>query len=155
MEQSQGVCASLQDLLRSIAEARSVTDKLFCVVRPESLYERTISERHRIIFYLGHLEVFDWNLLGARALGLGSFHKEFDQLFAFGIDPVDGGLPTDAPSDWPSAEQVRAYNQQVRRTLDAALQKISVSRSDQPLLRDGLALHVAREHRLMHAYRYW
>ena len=150
MEQSQGVCASLQDLLRSIAEARSLTDKLFSVVRPESLYERTISERHRIIFYLGHLEVFDWNLLGLRALGLSSFHKDFDQLFAFGIDPVDGGLPTDLPSDWPSAEQVRAYNQQARRTLDAALEKISVSGSDQPLLRDGLGLHVAREHRLMH-----
>ena len=37
------------------------TDKLFELVRPESLYARPIPERHRIIFYLGHLEAFDWN----------------------------------------------------------------------------------------------
>ena len=29
-------------------------------------------------------------------------HPEFDKLFSFGIDPVDGGLPSDQPSDWPS-----------------------------------------------------
>ena len=150
MEQSQGVCTSFEDLLRSIAEARSMTDKLFCVVKPESLYERPIPERHRVIFYLGHLETFDWNLLGARTLGLSAVDKELDRLFAFGIDPVDGGLPTDVPSDWPSADQIRVYNQKVRQKLDAALEKISVSGSDQPLLRDGLGLHVALEHRLMH-----
>ena len=65
---------------------------------PDSLYERPIPERHRIIFYIGHLEAFDWNLFHDRVLGLKSFHLEFDRLFAFGIDPVGGGLPTDQPS---------------------------------------------------------
>ncbi len=38
----------------------------------------------------------------------------YGQLFAFGIDPVDGGLPTDQPSDWPTLDEVQAYKQAVR-----------------------------------------
>ena len=69
--------------------------RLFALVRPEALYDRPILERHRIIFYIGHLEAFDWNLICRRAFGFDSSHKRFDQLFAFGIDPIDGGLPND------------------------------------------------------------
>ena len=92
-----------------LAHARQCTDELFALVQPDSLYERPIAERHRIIFYIGHLEAFDWNLFHERVLGLKSFHPEFDRLFAFGIDPVGGGLPTDQPSDWPSIAAVRDY----------------------------------------------
>ncbi len=138
-------------LAASVIEARALTDELFRVVRPESFYERPIPERHRILFYLGHLEAFDWNLIGRNILALNSFQKEFDQLFAFGIDPVGGGLPSDQPSDWPSIPEVHRYNQRVRETLDAALEKVSFSDPALPLLRDGYALHVALEHRLMHA----
>ena len=75
-----------------LVRARSTTDELFQILRDEAFYERPIAERHRVIFYLGHVEAFDWNLLGQRAFGLKRFHRTFDQLFAFGIDPVGGGL---------------------------------------------------------------
>ena len=90
-----------------IREARAHSDELFEIVRPEALYDRPIPERHRIIFYLGHLEAFDWNLL-LEPLGLASFDPDFDRLFAFGIDPVEGGLPDDEPKDWPSLEKCGA-----------------------------------------------
>jgi len=83
------------ELMARLREARAETDRLFDHVKPEFLYERPIPERHRIVFYVGHLEAFDWNLLRERVLERTSFHSEFDNLFAFGIDPVDGGLPTD------------------------------------------------------------
>lgn len=38
-----------QELIRARAEARKLTDELFRVVRPDSMYERPIPERHRII----------------------------------------------------------------------------------------------------------
>ena len=82
-------------LLERLSDARALTDQLFSLVKPEAFYDRPIPERHRIIFYVGHLEAFDWNLLRERILNLKSFHPEFDHLFAFGIDPVDGGLPSD------------------------------------------------------------
>src|SRR3984893_4391165 len=109
------------ELLARLQQARAETDRLFDHVRPEFLYERPIPERHRIVFYVGHLEAFDWNLLRARVLGRTRFHSEFDNLFAFGIDPVDGGLPTDQPSDWPSLDQVRNYVSEARGAIDSGL----------------------------------
>src|SRR5215469_3121783 len=104
-----------------MAEARAETDALFGLVRPDSLYERPIPERHRIIFYIGHLEAFDWNLLRERATNERACDPALDQLFAFGIDPVDGGLPSDTAADWPATTIVERYVGRVREKLDAAL----------------------------------
>ncbi|MBZ5632579.1 MAG: SUMF1/EgtB/PvdO family nonheme iron enzyme [Acidobacteriia bacterium] len=125
-------------LLDRLDRARAQTDKLFEIVRPDSLYDRPIPERHRIVFYIGHLEAFDWNLLRSES-SLRPFDADLDRLFAFGIDPVDGGLPSDHPSDWPVLEQVRRYGARVRD----ALQSVS-SFSE-------ILLNTAIEHRLMHA----
>jgi len=52
------------DLHSRLINARARTDEVFRVVREEAMYDRPIPERHRIIFYVGHVEAFDWNLLG-------------------------------------------------------------------------------------------
>ncbi len=138
------------DLHARLAEARNRTDELFTIVREQALYDRPIAERHRIIFYIGHVESFDWNLLAQRAFGLQSFHESFDKLFAFGIDPVGGGLPTDKPADWPAREEVDGYNQRLRSQLDEAIARTLANPSEgHPLL--SQMLEVAIEHRLMHA----
>jgi iron(II)-dependent oxidoreductase len=137
-------------LLAALASSRAATDQLFRLVKPPYLYDRPIPERHRIVFYIGHLEAFDWNLVGKYVLGLRPFDEGFDQLFAFGIDPVGGGLPTDQPSDWPEISAVEKYNAKVRATLDAALDRAPYSDPSQPLLEDGYVLNIAIEHRLMH-----
>jgi gamma-glutamyl hercynylcysteine S-oxide synthase len=144
--------ATIRHELTQLAEARRQTDDLFAVVNPDSLYERPIPERHRIIFYIGHLEAFDWNLFHDRVLGFKSFHPEFDRLFAFGIDPVGGGLPTDQPSEWPSIPALREYVRKIRAVLDEKLPEVL---ADSESGRDGFSvstlLNVAVEHRLMHA----
>ncbi|MEP6934795.1 MAG: ergothioneine biosynthesis protein EgtB, partial [Nitrospirota bacterium] len=65
-------------LAHALAQSRLRTDALFGLVRPEAFYDRPVPERHRTIFYFGHLEAFDWNLV-SRAAGVPSFHPEFDQ----------------------------------------------------------------------------
>ncbi|HEY2460876.1 MAG TPA: SUMF1/EgtB/PvdO family nonheme iron enzyme [Candidatus Acidoferrum sp.] len=139
-----------RDLRARIKDARLRTDQLFQVVRDEAMYDRPIDERHRIIFYVGHLEAFDWNLLAERAFGLASFNPNFDKLFAFGIDPVGGGLPADQPSDWPKREEVARYCQRLRDELDKAIEGALAHPSEgYPMLRP--MLETAIEHRLMHA----
>ena len=144
-----------RELLERLSEARERSDDLFRVLVPDSFYERPIPERHRIIFYLGHLEAFDWNLLHERILSLKAFHPEFDQLFAFGIDPVDGGLPSDQPSEWPSVGDARDYVNRIRASIDAGLAKLTdadwTSRSAGADFSASTLLNVAIEHRLMHA----
>jgi ergothioneine biosynthesis protein EgtB len=149
---TQSDAVTREELSQQISAARQQTDDLFRIVKPESLYDRPIAERHRIVFYVGHLEAFDWNLLHERVFGVKSFHPEFDQLFAFGIDPVGGGLPTDQPADWPSIEKVHDYVRTIRAALDDKLDSVT---DFQVPLSDGFTLNtllnVAVEHRLMHA----
>jgi ergothioneine biosynthesis protein EgtB len=138
------------DLSARLNDARARTDQLFAIVRNESMYERPISERHRIIFYVGHLEAFDWNLLAERAFGLRPFQRTFDQLFSFGIDPVGGGLPTDTPADWPQRDEITSYVGAVREKLDEAINE-TLSKPDKGHPQLKTMLEVAVEHRLMHA----
>ena len=142
-------CRSPEGIQAQLAEARNRTDGLFAIVREAAMYERPVPERHRIIFYLGHLEAFDWNLLAERAFGLPAFHPTFDKLFAFGIDPVGGGLPTDLPADWPERPEIEKYRAHGRETLDRAIAQNLTSSHAGPEL--ATLLNVAIEHRLMHA----
>lgn len=128
-----------ENVTTSLCEARKQTDFLFSVIDPAALYERPIPERHRLIFYLGHLEAFDWNQI-AGALGEPRFRPEFDRLFEAGIDPDSTRLPSDRPSDWPSVDEVRSYGRQVREQADRLLARVP----------EHLALMLI-EHRLMHA----
>ncbi len=143
---------SQPELLNRMSDARKQSDSLFQFLRPEFFYERPIPERHRFIFYVGHLEAFDWNLLNERVLSLESFDPSLDRLFAFGIDPVGGGLPSDQPGDWPSLGAAQRYAASVRSAIDERLPheiaKAPPANSDEfPI--DTL-LNVAIEHRLMH-----
>ncbi len=144
--------ATRHPIIEEVSAARRKTDELFAIVNSDALYDRPIAERHRIIFYIGHLEAFDWNLLHDRVLGLKSFDPELDRLFAFGIDPVGGGLPTDQPTQWPSVPAVREYVRKIRDALDEklpeAMDSDSAGRDGFPL---STLLDVAVEHRLMHA----
>lgn len=119
--------------------ARSQTDELFAVIRPEFLYERPIDQRHRIIFYIGHLEAFDYIQICRKGLGKESSWPEVDRLFEAGIDPDSQHLPTDQPADWPDLSRIIKYVEQTRREVDACLDRAP-----------GEALAMALEHRLMH-----
>jgi len=124
----------------SMREARAQTDALFQLLAPGAIYDRPIPERHRLIFYLGHLEAFDWNQIGRQCLDLPSFHPEFDKLFELGIDPPPGQAAQDQPEDWPSVAEVQNYNRRARARLDEVVEHAP---------RD--IAQMAVEHRQMHA----
>ena len=138
---SDAKAASVAVAARSRArvdQGRRLSDGLFSQVRPEAWLDRPIPERNRLLFYLGHLEAFDWNQIGRACVGRG-VDDALDRLFAFGIDPPPGELPADTAEDWPALEQVRAYAVSVRRRLDDL-----IDRAPQTLI------DIAIEHRLMH-----
>ena len=120
--------------------ARAHTDALFRLVAPQTLYERPIAERHRLIFYVGHFDAFDWNQLARDVLDMPSFHPGFDQLFEAGIDPLQGQGPRDRPSDWPQLDAVLRYVERTRNAIDEVLDELPPER-----------LLTAIEHRWMHA----
>jgi formylglycine-generating enzyme required for sulfatase activity len=140
-EESGRPATAGQFLIDEMSRSRMLTDHLFAQVLPEALYDRPIPERHRLLFYLGHLEAFDWNIIGRRALGLDPVSDELDALFAFGIDPPEGEIPQDEPDDWPSIDNVYRYVTDVRHRLNSSIIQNALAR----------AVNMAVEHRLMHA----
>jgi gamma-glutamyl hercynylcysteine S-oxide synthase len=127
-------------LREELSKARAETDKLFQIISPHALYDRPIAERHRLIFYLGHFDAFDWNLLAGRGMSAASFHPEFDKLFERGIDPVPGQAPADTAADWPGREEVEQYRMHARQWIDGHLHEM-----------DPWPVQMAIEHRQMHA----
>jgi iron(II)-dependent oxidoreductase len=127
-------------LLDELRAARAESDKLFNILKPSALYERPIAERHRVIFYIGHLDGFDCILFYREGLAQQSpDDAALDQLFQAGIDPDSAHLPTDTPADWPSLEQVRAYVRRCRKRVDEHLDRAPEE-----------IVQMAIEHRLMH-----
>lgn len=126
--------------LTELKRARARTDSLFDLVSEPTLYERPIPARHRLIFYVGHLDAFDWNQLARGVVGKPSFDPTFDVLFEAGIDPPPGQTPQDTPADWPSVEKVRAYTARARAAVDQVWDQCSADMQQMVI-----------EHRWMHA----
>jgi len=135
---AQRAALNAADFLAEYRAACAQTDQLFAAVHPDFLTSRPVPERHRLLFYIGHLEAFDWNLLAARAFAQTPFNPAFDHLFAFGIDPVGGGLPTDVPEDWPSMDVIRQYRDTVRERIETAIAHVDFSQSVHRLAEDGI-----------------
>ncbi len=127
-------------VFQELQQARENTDALFGLLNPGAIYDRPIPLRHRIIFYLGHLEAFDWNQIARRGLDIPGFHPEFDRLFEAGIDPEPGQLRSDQPKDWPSVAEILDYKRRTRETVDSVLENVSS---------ESIVMIV--EHRQMHA----
>jgi formylglycine-generating enzyme required for sulfatase activity len=130
----------LAEMRKELSAARDCMDHIFSLFTKEALYERPIPERHRVIFYVGHVDAFDWNQICRWTLGQSSFHPTFDTLFEAGIDPEIGSQQDDVPSDWPSLEEIRRYISKTREAVDRALEE-----APEPIIR------MAIEHRWMHA----
>jgi formylglycine-generating enzyme required for sulfatase activity len=111
-------------LMAELANARTESDRLFSVLTQDALYQRPIAERHRVVFYIGHLDGFDSIQICREGLGLTSPDPQLDSLFQAGIDPDSSHLPADSPADWPSLEQIRAYVQRCRQHVDRNLEHV-------------------------------
>jgi gamma-glutamyl hercynylcysteine S-oxide synthase len=119
--------------------ARDQSDRLFATLTEQALYERPIAQRHRVLFYIGHLDGFDAIQICREGLGVASPDPKLDDLFQAGIDPDAGHLPADQPQDWPSLKQVYEYMARCRMRVDRCLQNANED-----------TVHMALEHRLMH-----
>jgi formylglycine-generating enzyme required for sulfatase activity len=131
--------ATRTDLAVELQRARRQSDQFFSTLKAKYLYERPIRERHRVVFYIGHLDAFDYIQICRHGLGLNSKEPALDALFQAGIDPDSHHLPSDTPSDWPSLDQVRRYVKEARAAVDAALEQAPEK-----------TIYMALEHRLMH-----
>jgi gamma-glutamyl hercynylcysteine S-oxide synthase len=131
--------AAAASLIQELRLARLESDRLFSILKRKALYERPIADRHRVIFYIGHLDGFDSIQICREALAIRSPDTELDALFQTGIDPDSAHLPVDKPSDWPTLDRVNAYVERCRKSVDENLERAPED-----------VVYMALEHRLMH-----
>ncbi len=125
--------------LLELQAARRESDRLFEMLTAEAMYERPIAQRHRVLFYLGHLDGFDAIQICREGLGMKLLEPQLDNLFQAGIDPDSSHLPTDTPADWPSLPQVRSYINRCRALVDENIDRAPLD-----------VVLMALEHRQMH-----
>jgi iron(II)-dependent oxidoreductase len=131
--------SAVENLAKEIQQGREESDRFFDILKPEAIFERPIAERHRVIFYIGHLDGFDSIQICREGLGLKSPDPQLDQLFQAGIDPDAEHLPQDTAADWPSLEKVREYVTRCRERVDDNLERAPED-----------VIIMALEHRQMH-----
>jgi formylglycine-generating enzyme required for sulfatase activity len=130
---------ALAKLIEELECGRAESDRFFGVIKSEAIYQRPIDARHRVIFYIGHLDGFDSIQICREGLGIKSRDPNLDDLFQAGIDPDGAHLPSDQASDWPSLAQVQDYVARCRSHVDRHLESASEE-----------LVYMALEHRLMH-----
>ena len=84
----------------------------------EAFFKKPIALRHPLIFYFGHTATFFINKLVLAGLLETRINPKFESMFAIGVDEMSWDDLSEARYDWPTVEEVRAYRQTVRVTVD-------------------------------------
>jgi len=93
-------------------------EALFDCLRTDAAYfQKAISLRHPLIFYLGHTATFFVNKLLLTRLFTERINERFESMFAVGVDEMSWDDLDEQNYDWPTVEEVMAYRDQVRERI--------------------------------------
>lgn len=88
-----------------------------CLSDDRGYYEKAISLRHPLIFYLGHTATFFVNKLLLARLIDARLDEQMESTFAVGVDEMGWDDLDEAHYDWPDVAAVMAYRARVRATV--------------------------------------
>jgi 5-histidylcysteine sulfoxide synthase/putative 4-mercaptohistidine N1-methyltranferase len=117
---------------REIAEYFNATfdkyDLLFETLKTDqAYYQKSIPLRHPLIFYYGHTATFFVNKLLLAGLIEERINPKFESMFAIGVDEMSWDDLDEANYDWPPVEEVKAYRQQVKKTINDIIENAPLS----------------------------
>jgi len=105
-----------------------IEEKLFETLKSrETFFLRPDPLRHPLIFYFGHTAAFYINKLVTAKLREHRIDPAFESMFAIGVDEMSWDDLDESHYDWPTPEAVQAYRDQVRETVDQAIQSLPLS----------------------------
>ncbi len=92
------------------------------LVGDAAYYDKSISQRHPLIFYFGHTATFFVNKLILCGLIDQRINPEFESMFAIGVDEMSWDDIDETNYDWPSVTSVQQYRDQVRSLVNSLLE---------------------------------
>lgn len=93
----------------------------------EAFYQRADPLRHPLIFYYGHTATFYSNKLYLAKILEQRINPVFESMFAVGVDEMSWDDLNEAHYDWPSVDEVQAYRDTVRSTVDSLIRTMPLS----------------------------
>jgi len=108
-----------QDLARYFNVTYSRYESLFETLAEDAAYfDKSIPQRHPLIFYYGHTATFFVNKLMLCGLIKQRINPEFESMFAIGVDEMGWDDVDNTNYDWPSVAAVQEYRDQVRQLVN-------------------------------------
>ncbi len=130
---------------------RKRSNELFDLISPEAFLSRPIPLRHPIVFYEGHIPVFNYNTIVKKGLGGSPIDEGFERVFARGIDPEDEAAAAGrAISVWPERTAIHRYAEQADAAVANAIATGDIVSEERPTLHRAQAVFASLEHEAMH-----
>ncbi len=97
------------------------------MITKEAFYKRADPLRHPLIFYYGHTATFLINKLVLGKYLDQRINPNFESMFAIGVDEMSWDDLNEQHYDWPDADEVTEYRNQVRDTVDRLISETPIS----------------------------
>ncbi len=111
--------AKREEIRRYFHETYDAYEILFeTLADDEPSYRRADPLRHPLIFYYGHTATFFMNKLVLGKYLQQRINPKFESQFAIGVDEMSWDDLNEAHYEWPKAEEVAEYRNQVRYAID-------------------------------------
>ncbi len=105
-----------KELKEYFLQTYELDEKLFDLLEDKkNIYKQPNRLRHPLIFYYGHTATFFINKLLAANIIQDRVNKDFESIFAIGVDEMSWDDLAEGHYKWPSFEQTKSYRDTVKQ----------------------------------------
>lgn len=105
-----------EEIKNYFLQTYELDEKLFDLLKDEkSIFEQPNRLRHPLIFYYGHTATFFINKLVLANILSNRVNKEYESIFAIGVDEMSWDDLESKHYTWPTFEETKAYRDKVKQ----------------------------------------
>lgn len=116
------------EIKKQFLQTYELDEKLFDLLKDkEFLYQQPNKLRHPLIFYYGHTATFFINKLVLANILENRLNKDFESIFAIGVDEMSWDDLNSSNYKWPTFEEIKEYRSKVKEIVLDLIENIEFS----------------------------
>lgn len=117
-----------EEIKKQFLQTYELDEKLFDLLKnKEFLYQQPNRLRHPLIFYYGHTATFFINKLVLANILKHRVNKDFESIFAIGVDEMSWDDLNSNNYKWPTFEEIKEYRKKVKEIVLDLIENIEFS----------------------------
>lgn len=117
-----------EEIKKQFLQTYELDEKLFDLLKDkEFLYQQPNRLRHPLIFYYGHTATFFINKLVLANILKHRVNKDFESIFAIGVDEMSWDDLNSNNYKWPTFEEIKEYRKKVKEIVLDLIENIEFS----------------------------